>query len=97
MTTKLASRIMRTYPNGTMLIEAKKSMVVNRSRRDVILRGIVRPEDIDSKGTAPLMLLFSFSLVTCVCDVEISSVGDAKSLGRGARVESPMVPSWRGR
>ncbi|MCS6956983.1 MAG: flagellar basal body L-ring protein FlgH [Aquificaceae bacterium] len=51
LTTKLAGRVMRTYPNGTMLIEAKKSMVVNRSQRDVILRGIVRPEDIDSTNT----------------------------------------------
>lgn len=51
LTTKLAGRVMKVYPNGTMLVEAKKSIVYNLSQREVILRGIVRPEDIDSSNT----------------------------------------------
>ncbi len=48
LTTKLAGRVMRVYPNGTMLVEAKKYIVMNNAQREVVLRGIVRPQDIDS-------------------------------------------------
>lgn len=48
LTTKLAGRVMKVYPNGTMLVEAKKYIVMNNAQREVVLRGIVRPQDIDS-------------------------------------------------
>ncbi len=51
LTTKLAGRVVKVYPNRTMLIEAKKFIVVNGMRREFILRGIIRPEDIDSTNT----------------------------------------------
>ncbi len=51
LTTKLAGRIMRVYPNNTMLVEARKNIIMNNSQREVILRGIVRAEDIDSTNT----------------------------------------------
>jgi flagellar L-ring protein precursor FlgH len=51
LTTKLAGRVMKVYPNGAMLVEAKKAIFVNDSSREVLLRGIVRPEDIDSANT----------------------------------------------
>ncbi len=51
LTTKLAGRIIKVYPNRTMLVEAKKTIVYNLSQREVVLRGIVRPEDIDSSNT----------------------------------------------
>ncbi len=51
LTTKLAGRVIKVYPNRTMLIEAKKYIVVNGMKREFVLRGIVRPEDIDSNNT----------------------------------------------
>ncbi|NPA41818.1 MAG: flagellar basal body L-ring protein FlgH [Aquificae bacterium] len=51
LTTKLAGRVVKVYPNRTMLIEAKKYIVVNGMRREFVLRGIIRPEDIDSTNT----------------------------------------------
>ncbi len=51
LTTRLAGRVIKVYPNGTMLIEAKKYISINGIRREFILRGIVRPEDIDSTNT----------------------------------------------
>ncbi len=53
LTTKLAGRVMKVYPNGTMLIEAKKYIAINDSQKLIVLRGIVRPEDIDSSNTVP--------------------------------------------
>ncbi len=51
LTTKLAGRVLKVYPNGTMLIEAKKSVYMNNAQREVLLRGIVRPQDVDSSNT----------------------------------------------
>ncbi|WP_448587175.1 flagellar basal body L-ring protein FlgH [Thermocrinis sp.] len=51
LTTRLAGRVVKVYPNGTMLIEAKKAFYMNNAEREVFLRGIVRPQDIDSSNT----------------------------------------------
>lgn len=51
LTTRLAGRVIKVYPNGTMLIEAKKYIAVNGLQREFVLRGIIRPEDIDSSNT----------------------------------------------
>ncbi len=51
LTTKLAGRVVKVYPNGTLLIEAKKSFYMNNVEREVFLRGVVRPQDIDLSNT----------------------------------------------
>ncbi len=51
LSTKLAGRVLKAYPNRTMLIEAEKTIVVNGAGRVIKLRGIIRPEDIDSTNT----------------------------------------------
>lgn len=51
LTTTLAGRVIKVFPNGTMLIEAKKYIEVNGARREFLLRGIIRPEDIDANNT----------------------------------------------
>jgi len=43
--------VVKVYPNRTMLIEAKKSSYMNNAQREVFLRGIIRPEDVDSSNT----------------------------------------------
>ena len=51
LTTRLAGRVMKLYPNGSMLVEAKKYIAIANAQREVVLRCIVRPEDIDSTNT----------------------------------------------
>ncbi|HHJ64692.1 MAG TPA: flagellar basal body L-ring protein FlgH [Aquifex aeolicus] len=53
LTTRLAGRVVKVYPNRTMLIEAKKFIMVNGMKREFVLMGIIRPEDIDSTNTVP--------------------------------------------
>ena len=50
LTTRLAGRVMKVYPNGTMLIEAKKNFYMDNAQREMVLRGIVRREDIDTSN-----------------------------------------------
>lgn len=51
LSTTLAGRVIKVFPNGTMLVEAKKYIEVNGAKREFLLRGIVRPEDIDANNT----------------------------------------------
>ncbi|SHK31148.1 flagellar basal body L-ring protein FlgH [Thermocrinis minervae] len=53
LTTTLAGRVMKVYPNGTMLVEARKTIYVNGSNKEVVIMGIVRQEDLDSSNTVP--------------------------------------------
>jgi flagellar L-ring protein precursor FlgH len=53
LTTRLAGRVIKVYPNGSMLIRASKNIHVNGLTREFILMGIIRPEDIDSSNTVP--------------------------------------------
>ncbi|WP_169301985.1 flagellar basal body L-ring protein FlgH [Thermocrinis albus] len=51
ISTRMAGRVMKVYPNGSMLIEAKKNFYWNNVSREMVLRGVVRGEDIDATNT----------------------------------------------
>ncbi len=53
LTTRLAGRVLKVYPNGSMLIKASKNIFVNGLERKFVLMGVIRPEDIDSSNTVP--------------------------------------------
>ncbi len=46
LTTTVTAEVVEVMPNGNLVIEAKKSQVVNNETQYVILSGTVRPEDI---------------------------------------------------
>jgi flagellar L-ring protein precursor FlgH len=46
LTTTLAARVTRVLPNGYLVIEGAKDVQVNAERQTVIVRGVVRPEDL---------------------------------------------------
>ncbi len=46
LSTYIAARVVDRMPNGNLIIEARKEVMVNREKQVVVLRGIVRPRDI---------------------------------------------------
>ncbi|MGC9286356.1 MAG: flagellar basal body L-ring protein FlgH [Hydrogenobaculum sp.] len=52
-TTTITAYVKRVYPNGNLLIEGHKIIYLNNVERVITLRGIVRPQDIDSTDTVP--------------------------------------------
>lgn len=46
LSTYIAARVVDLMPNGNLVIEARKEVMVNKEKQVVILRGIIRPRDI---------------------------------------------------
>ena len=50
LVTTFAVQVVQVLPNGNLVVEGRRDLVVNNERRYMILRGIVRPEDISTNN-----------------------------------------------
>jgi flagellar L-ring protein precursor FlgH len=51
LTTTLTGRVVALLPSGTLVIEAERSVMMDQQSEIVVLRGLVRPGDMDATNT----------------------------------------------
>lgn len=50
-TATITARVIEVLPNGNFVIESRKDISINREREVLILRGVIRPDDIGADNT----------------------------------------------
>ncbi len=63
ISTRLAAYVKEVYPNGNMLIEASRYLYLNDGGHRIILRGIVRPEDIGPDNSVPSSRIANLEII----------------------------------
>ena len=51
MSTTLTGRVAAVLPSGTLVVEAERQITMNNQHETVVLRGLVRPGDLDAANT----------------------------------------------
>jgi len=67
ITATITAKVVELMPNSNMVVESRKEVVVNNEKQIVVLRGIVRPDDISTSNTI---------ISTYIADAQIYLVGD---------------------
>lgn len=53
LTTTLTGRVLAVLPNGNMIVEAERHVLINSQHETMLVRGVLRPGDIGPNNTAP--------------------------------------------
>jgi flagellar L-ring protein precursor FlgH len=69
----ITAKVVEVMPNGTLAIESRKEITINNEKQILILRGIVRPDDIAVDNSV---------LSSRVADAEVFFVGDGVLAGK---------------
>jgi len=63
----ISAKVVEVLPNGNLVLESRKELTINRENQILVLKGIVRPEDIQPDNTI---------LSTKVADAKIYLIGE---------------------
>lgn len=53
LTTVLTARVTAVLPNGGLVVEASKDILINSEHQIITVRGVIRPDDIDTTNSVP--------------------------------------------
>jgi flagellar L-ring protein precursor FlgH len=77
----ITARVVDVLPNGNLVIESRKEITLNFEKQILVLKGIIRPEDISTANTIES---------TRIADAQIYLVGEGI-------VDEKQAPGWLGR
>jgi len=81
LSTTLTGRVAAVLPSGTLVVEAERQITMNNQHETVVLRGLVRPGDLDAANTV---------LSNNVGDLEVEVKGKG-IISEGTRSPNPVV------
>jgi len=81
LSTTLTGRVAAVLPTGTLVVEAEREITMNNQHETVILRGLVRPGDLDATNTVAS---------NSVGDLEVEVKGKG-IISEGTRPPNPIV------
>lgn len=81
LSTTLTGRVVAVLPTGTLIVEAERQIAMNDQRETVILRGMVRPGDLDATNTVASNSVGNL-------EVEVKGKG---VISEGTRPPNPLV------
>jgi len=81
LSTTLTGRVAALLPSGTLVVEAERQIMMNDQRETVILRGLVRPGDLDANNTVASNSVGNL-------EVEVKGKG---IISEGVRSPSPVM------
>lgn len=81
LSTTLTGRVAAVLPSGTLVVEAERQITMNNQHETVILRGLVRPGDLDATNTVTSNQVGNL-------EVEVKGKG---VISEGTRPPNPIV------
>jgi flagellar L-ring protein FlgH len=81
LSTVLTGRVVAVLPNGTLVVEAERQITMDNEHETVILRGLIRPGDLDATNTVTS---------NQVGDLEVEVKGKGV-ISEGVRPPNPIV------
>jgi flagellar L-ring protein precursor FlgH len=73
-TARITATVLEVKPNGTLLLEARKSVKSNDEESEIVLSGVCRPDDISANNTIQSSQLANLTL-------SVQNAGDVKRAG----------------
>lgn len=62
VTATVSARVIALLPDGSMIVEAERRIVINSQHEDLIVRGVLRPGDVGPNNSAPATALANLEL-----------------------------------
>jgi flagellar L-ring protein precursor FlgH len=83
VTTTLSGRVIALLPNGNMVVEAERRVLINSQHETMVVRGVLRPGDIGPNNTAPSTALANLELELKGKGVVTDSIRQPNPIMRG--------------
>jgi len=62
VTATVSAHVISVLPNGSMIVEAERRILINSQHEDLIVRGVLRPGDVGPNNSAPASALANLEI-----------------------------------